>query len=131
MMLATGRWTCVALLACMALVCQAQFSRPGTPLGSPVPPFNPAAPTSTSSNVPPDPEMERAMLKERRIQAYKRMHADARTLGQLAAQLDDELTPQADAAKKNDPRKTAQNALQHARKIDKLAGDIDRLMSQD
>jgi hypothetical protein len=125
-----GRIFLAALLVCGAVHCHAQFSRPVMPLGN-QPPVNPADPTGSAASIPPDPAVERAMLKQRRIEAFMKMHADARKLGQLAAELNAELDPVGDAARKAGPQKTAQDALNNARKIDKLAGEIDRLMRTD
>ena len=71
------------------------------------------------------------MLKQRRIHAYRKMHADTRTLVQLAEELNAELNPPDGQPVNKNPQEIAQDALKHARKIDKLAGEIDKLMRED
>lgn len=120
-----------ATLSC-ATVCSAQFNHPTPPLVGGQPSVNPADPTNHAGDIPPvDPAAEREMLKQRRIHAYRKMHADSRMLAQLAAELNAELNPPPDQPASTDPRKTAQDALNHARKIEKLAGEIDKLMRED
>jgi hypothetical protein len=113
----------LAFVLCGGLSGAGQFTRPGTPLSGSAP-VNPADPTNHASDIPAiDPAAERAQQKRRLQQAYERMRRDTDSLGDLAAKLDAELDPANGANSHAD-------ALNDARRIEKLAAEFDRLMRQ-
>lgn len=118
------------LLVALPCVAHGQFRNPN-PSGPPPAPLgmpNSSNPANATPSIEADPRVMHELLRQRRIQAYRKMHQDARTLQQVVQHLNARFNPPSgDAA----PRQDEQQALKESQQIEKLAAEIDRLMRED
>jgi hypothetical protein len=91
----------------------------------------PTSATASRLDIPPAPGTDREVIKRQKVWAYKRMTSDTTKIQQLASELNKLVETTLAPGDKQDPQQAAADAVKSARKIEKLAAEVDQLMRDD